>query len=410
MSIRIPLLKDHHTHPLLYAAFSSGPSLVNVESKSNAIDLIQSAYSNSEMVVAHGWRSNQFGWTPEELQTLPPVAIFNVSLHALQLNRAGKEIVRRRYGNEVDKISDQDWYEANFRKVLNWFANLNASEQALVAFYDDLLDKGVYYAEEMLLIDEREIELFRESNLLPRTRFWAAPDTYEQLSVEARQSVYGLKLFTDGALGARTAALNRPYLSQTGAAANRGVLLYSDESLAKTISSCLATGKSLAIHSIGDRALEQLVKILESMKSAIEKCPELRIEHAQLISLDVARRAKQLGLVLSMQPNFSSDSDFYADRIDPEYCRTNNPFRMLIDQVGYQAGADLVFGSDGMPHGVEYAIQQSLYPVHEIQRLTLGEFESGYCMNDLEHGCIEVELDQKKMRCRTILRTIDPAP
>ena len=51
-----------------------------------------------------------------------------------------------------------DWYEENFRMVLNWFANLYASEEALVAFYEQLLQLGIYCAEEMLLIDEREIE------------------------------------------------------------------------------------------------------------------------------------------------------------------------------------------------------------------------------------------------------------
>ncbi len=51
---------------------------------------------------------------------------------------------------------------------------------------------------------------------------------------------------------------------------------------------------------------------------------------------------------------------------------------MLIDQVGFQPGRDLIFGSDGMPHGVEYALQWSLFPPYPVQRLTVEELVAGY--------------------------------
>ena len=257
------------------------------------------------------------------------------------------------------------------------------------------------------MIDEREIEIFQNTGLNNRTRFWAAPDSLEMLTESAKQRVHGLKLFTDGALGARTAALHRNYLPEPHSGnSNRGILLYSDELLARTILGCFETGKSLAVHAIGDRALDQLVTVLESLKSRVAECPQIRIEHAQLITRDVAQRAKNLGIVLSMQPNFSSDSEFYCDRMDAEYCGTNNPFRMLIDQVGFQAGLDLVLGSDGMPHGVEYALQQSIFPSLESQKLTLEEFQAGYCLDDFSRGHIEVGLDEDRVAsCNVVFKT-----
>ncbi len=79
-----------------------------------------------------------------------------------------------------------------------------------------------------------------------------------------------------------------------------------------------------------------------------------------------------------MQPNFSSDSTDYADRLDGPRLARNNPFRMLIDEVGFRPGRDLIFGSDGMPHGLAYAAQWGLFPLFEGQRLTLAELLAGY--------------------------------
>ena len=66
---------------------------------------------------------------------------------------------------------------------------------------------------------------------------------------------------------------------------------------------------------------------------------------------------------------------------------------MLIDDAGFVCGEDLIFGSDGMPHGIEFALKQSLFPSLESQRLSLDEFRAGYCQTDEQHGHIDIELD-----------------
>ena len=392
----IPLLKDHHSHPLLYAAFAKSVQLQNVRSKSEAERLIREAAESSQdtdggLIVANGWRSNLFQWTDMELEQLPPVAIFNLSLHSLLLNQGAREILIGHYGAAISNLDDRDWYESNLRVVWNWFANLCASADALTQFYAGLLSQGVCYAEEMLLVDERETELFEEADLLERTKFWAAPDTFCGLSTEAKNRVHGLKLFTDGAIGSRTAAMKRPFLGDPDDPSNFGMLIYSDEDFLTVLAECFSTNKSLAVHAIGDRAIEQVIVGLEESGDAIENAGEIRIEHAQMIDLNLAQRAKTLGVKLSMQPNFTADSVDYTDRLDVEYCRSNNPFRMLIDQAGFVPGKDLIFGSDGMPHGVEFATEQSFRPSLASQRLTIDEFVAGYCWNDESWGTVEVE-------------------
>ena len=99
-----------------------------------------------------------------------------------------------------------------------------------------------------------------------------------------------------------------------------------------------------------------------------------------------------------MQPNFSSDSACYADRLPVKYLRGNNPFRMLIDQAGFVPGEDLVFGSDGMPHGAAAALESALFPPFAGQRLKLEEFTAGYCLPDLKAGWLDVEIDEVKKK------------
>ena len=82
--------------------------------------------------------------------------------------------------------------------------------------------------------------------------------------------------------------------------------------------------------------------------------------------------------MLSMQPNFNSDSVVYADRLSPSMLDANNPFRMLIDKVGFVPGVDLIFGSDGMPHGIEHGLKEATVPSRESQKLTEEEFRLGY--------------------------------
>lgn len=418
-SIRIPLLRDRHSHPLVYAAFELGVSLEAVTRKEAALELLRAATpSKSGLVLAHGWRSNRFDWTTEELESFPPLAIFNVSLHDLKLNTAGLQLLESVYGPVVQRVADRIWYEHNMRVVLNWFANLTATEGSLLAFFAGLREHGVAYAEEMLLVDEREIELFQQCDLTQRTQFWASPETFESLSAGARQAVTGIKLFTDGAIGARTAALVKPYLPNsdlpnsdlpTGtpevqqAVGRRGLLLYSDVGLAQELARASGLSKRISIHAIGDRAIEQVIRGFERDSQLRSEFDEVRIEHAQLIELELARRAKQLGVTLCMQPNFNSDSNEYRDRLPAEYCELNNPLRMLIDEVGFVAGEDLIFGSDGMPHGIEAAARQSLATEHAWQRLSIDEFVAGYCMPDFADGCIELTFAQDQLESIEVL-------
>lgn len=390
---RIPLLRDRHSHPLLYSALMDAVDLNRPgETRESAIGRIRAAAASGRpgWTMATGWNSGRFALDKADFDGLPPIVILSLSIHGLIVNDAGRALVRANDATVADHLDDQDWIERNLRRVLNLFARAGASVEGLRAFFDQLREIGVYSAEEMLLVGEDEIRLFDEAGLEDRTQFWAAPETYDAASPANRQRIHGIKLFTDGAIGVTTAALHEKYRT----ADHHGMLLYSDDALTALITRYSGT-KPMAIHAIGDAAIDQVVSAIERADRQLPSREVIRIEHAQFISEATARRAKALGLHLSMQPNFSEDSVVYADRLPEGYPPRNNPFRMLIDRVGFVPGDDLYFGSDGMPHGAQEALRQSLFPDggHEGQVLTLDEFIAGYCLPDMTQGAIDVDVD-----------------
>lgn len=398
----IPLLRDSHTHPLLYAAFMDGIDLARdaAETRDLAVARIRAHTRGPGWTIAYGWNSGRYPLAKEDFDGLLPLVVLNVSLHGLIVNDAGRALLHQSDPAVAEHLEDQDWIERNLRRVLNLFANQGASPERLRRFYQWLLtEHGVYHAEEMLLVGENEIRWFEEAGLAGRTRFWAAPELYESLPRHLQAQVHGIKLFADGALGARTAALHQPYRGST----DRGMLLYEPSELEGILARHLGAGRPVAIHAIGDRALDQVVSAVEAVEPTAES--EIRIEHAQLLSETTARRAKALGIRLCMQPNFSDESIGYADRFPEGYGERNNPFRMLIDRVGYVPGVDLFFGSDGMPHGVREGLRQSLFPPHAGQVLTLAEFVAGYCLPESAAGFLEVEIDTdtRQVRPRVVL-------
>ncbi|MEX1344096.1 MAG: amidohydrolase [Candidatus Limnocylindrales bacterium] len=113
-----------------------------------------------------------------------------------------------------------------------------------------------------------------------------------------------LKLFADGAIGSRTAALLSAYEpSDPGGpppAGSSGMLVRTAEQLAEVATRAAEHGIASQIHAIGDRAVRTVLDVLERLPSV--PAARHRVEHAQLIDpLDMARFAA-LGVPASVQP------------------------------------------------------------------------------------------------------------
>lgn len=157
-----------------------------------------------------------------------------------------------------------------------------------------------------------------------------------------RLAVRTVKLFADGALGSRGAALHEPYADDPG---NRGLLLLEPGDLAERVRAIVAEGLQPAIHAIGDRAVSATLDALEAATAAGD-VPALRprIEHLQLVLPRHLPRLAALGVVASVQPvHAASDAPWLAARLGEgtERLRGAFAFRTLA-----RAGVPLAFGSD----------------------------------------------------------------
>jgi len=151
-----------------------------------------------------------------------------------------------------------------------------------------------------------------------------------------------LKLFSDGALGSRTAWMLEPYEGYPG---DNGLSLISREDLTQIGKKVLTTGISLAVHAIGDQATRIVIESFEQLRefeSAHNLNPAtLRIEHLQLIDpVDIPRLPKA-GIVASMQPIHATSDAPMADRLWGARVKSSYAWKSIMD-----AGVLLIFGSD----------------------------------------------------------------
>ena len=157
-----------------------------------------------------------------------------------------------------------------------------------------------------------------------------------------------------------------------------GLLTYTDEQLSGLLTELAAFKTGLSVHAIGELAIGQFLQVLLQLDAKNISFPYIQMEHAQFITKEQMSICRDMDITLSMQPNFSDDSVIYADRLSETHRRNNNPFRKLIDRWGFKPGENLIFGSDGMPHSIAFALQCALFPAFPNQKLTLDEFVAGY--------------------------------
>ena len=149
----------------------------------------------------------------------------------------------------------------------------------------------------------------------------------------------GLKGFVDGSLGSTTAWFHQPYTDQPE---THGFPLADPSALAEMIADADAAGLKLAVHAIGDRAIDVLIAALRETAGAEIAGRRYRIEHFQHPSRAAIEAAAASGIIASMQPYHAIDDGRWAEkRIGPERIKTTYPFRSILD-----AGGHLTFGSD----------------------------------------------------------------
>lgn len=175
-----------------------------------------------------------------------------------------------------------------------------------------------------------------------------AGSTFDALSVQGPitglyddlLALRSVKLYADGALGSRGAALLSDYHDEPG---NKGLLFVSQDEMNAMAEKVVSKGFQANIHAIGDAANRQ---VLDALAYAQEQHPNPdqrnRVEHAQIIELQDIPRFKELNIIASMQPTHAtSDKNMAEDRVGSERIKGAYAWQTLLGQ-----GTVVASGSD----------------------------------------------------------------
>ncbi|MGM9999578.1 MAG: amidohydrolase family protein [Candidatus Bruticola sp.] len=425
---RLPLIFDHHSHLSLISLLVSCPSVDHCTSESSLLQYLDRlSLSTDRLQLVTGLHSELFSLSAVTLRQLPPLVFLNRCLHGYTCTDKAAELLRGA-GLDPTPISTRQ-AEKEMAKILTFFATCEKSwktgelRERLKTRILQMQAIGLYGLEDMMCVFPLSTQSAQTDGFTIKKRFLLTDDhqlchpspsyPFPQAASERKQtdSILGtslaelaklssrpsaepepprLKLFADGALGAQTAALSGGYTHGW-----QPTLIYTDNELEEALQRCIALGADTAIHTIGDLAIAQVLRVLSR---CLPLPPgnrfKLRLEHCQFITRQQAAKCKQLGITLSMQPNFNADSVAYASFLSKAWLQRNNPLRMLIDQIKFVPGQDLLFGSDDMPLGLAAALENTLFSAYPGQSLTIEELLAGYGADE-EKGLKEYIIDRK---------------
>lgn len=146
-----------------------------------------------------------------------------------------------------------------------------------------------------------------------------------------------VKLYSDGALGSRGAAMLEPYSDDPG---NHGLLFVSQEEMNSMVEKVTQKGFQANVHAIGDAGNRQVLDAFEYAQSKLEPGDyRNRVEHAQIVALDDIPRFKELDIIASMQPTHAtSDKNMAEDRVGKERIKGGYAWKTFLNQGTVVAG------------------------------------------------------------------------
>ena len=193
--------------------------------------------------------------------------------------------------------------------------------------------------------------------------------------------INGVKIYADGSLGARTAALREPYSDDP---TNTGISRYTDEELCDLVERIDTKGMQAIVHAIGDRGVEQAAAALGRVAGA--KNPRgHRIEHASLLPKDLRSKMVRHGIRAAVQPLFITSDSWAVERLGEERVRDLYPLKsMLVEGIVVSGGSDSPVESMSPVLGMWAAMTRN--DDESQERLTLEEALGLYTANGRSNG------------------------
>jgi hypothetical protein len=352
-AVVIPGLRDAHLHPL---GLTSG---LDLSRATNIGELLGMIAQSERSVVGGGLDEHALSEgrlpTRHDLDAIEwPVLLYRVCGHIAIANTAALDTagvgpatpdpVGGALDRDPDGVPTGILRETAVSLVASRLETTPVTPQQLLATLHGLVRLGITSIGAVITsVWSEQIEpLIDLAEILP-LRVHAIVEALDRPTIRALDypllTFGGVKAFADGSLGGRTAALREPYSDDPTTA---GLLRLNRADVMSRARVALDAGGLVAVHAIGDLAVDE---VLDCFEALIEKgAPPhlLRVEHASLTHDNQVRRMADLGVTACVQPSFvPSDSPWLPWRLGP--ARAAHTYRFA---TMHAAGIPMCGGSD----------------------------------------------------------------
>ncbi|AOM82234.1 amidohydrolase [Salisediminibacterium beveridgei] len=360
-----PGFTDSHLHMI-----GHGERLLTLDlSDAGSLDEVKERLINrantvpvGDWVIGEGFNENLFADAQipdrrilDEVSRDHPILITRICRHAVSVNSkaldiagvhtgtqdpSGGRIERYQDGEPTGYLHDQAQELVKYCLPSHKFADI---ERTLTTSLEDLFANGYtgghtedlfYYGNpvETVRVFEKVVDgsnrKFRTNLLVHHEAAKVVFDTYPNGPDSDFLDFGSVKIFTDGALGGRTAYLSEPYADDESTC---GVAIHTQEQLTALVHLARSYQMPVAIHAIGDQALAETLTALEEEpppRGALD-----RIIHAQILRPSLIEQMKRLPVALDIQPRFTvSDFPWVANRLGAERIQSCYAWKTLLHE------------------------------------------------------------------------------
>lgn len=382
----LPGFNDSHLHFLHYAKGLLNVNLTGTRSidelKTRLKEKLESRDKEDNFwLEGEGWNQDYFVDEKrfptkedlDEVSTEVPILIMRACFHIGVLNSKGLELLElnssnaSEYGDLIEVFpngepngvikenllenvkSKKPGFDYNLTKDILLKAQEKAFEQGLTSVQSD--DFGYVPNQDFNLLFDLFKDLYEEDKLKLRISeqclFLNVKDE-EKFFNEGYHYGWGnetyristVKILSDGSLGARTAALRNGYNDDSS---TKGIMLFTQEELDEMVLLSHENKCPVAIHGIGDRAIEMALNSIEKAKKTY---PDIKLRHGivhcQITDEELLNRFKELEVMALVQPIFIDyDMNIVSDRVGENLSRTSYAWKTMKDK-----GINVSFGTD----------------------------------------------------------------
>lgn len=382
----MPGFNDSHMHYLHYVKTKLSVDLWGSVSVKHVVRKMKEAFEHFDResglwLVGEGWNHDYFtegekrfptAADLDEISLEHPVLVMRACYHIGVLNTRAMELMgldkakAKELGAfcEVDENGDptgvikENYFDEVKSKLP--YPDLSILVKMMLESQADLFEQGItaVQSDDMKYAPEgRAYELLDElkaASLDGRLRVHYAEQALSQTWEEVRDwfehehykmregsfKVSCLKLISDGSLGARTAFLKGSYADDP---ATTGIRIYEQEELNGFVLEAQKRNVPVAIHAIGNGAMEMCLDAIENAQKAVpEYSPRHAIVHCQITDEEQKKRLARLGIMALTQPVFIDyDMHIVYDRVGKDLAESSYAWKDYLELGVHEA-----FGTD----------------------------------------------------------------